>query len=62
MIKSADDSEITRKINNDDGSVYIEEINSFAKWCDDTYLYFNVSKTKKMCIDFKKTRRDPKPV
>ena len=62
MITLADDSEITRKINNGDGSVYIEEINSFVNWCDDTYLYFNVSKTKKMCIDFKKSRRDPKPV
>ena len=38
MITLVDNSEITRKVNNDDGSMYIEEINSFDKWCDDIYL------------------------
>ena len=27
----------------------MEEINSFVKWCDDNYLYLNVSKTKR-CV------------
>ena len=62
MIKFAGDSEITGKIKNHDGSVYIEEINSFVKSCDDNYLYLNVSKTKEMRIDFRKRRGDPKPV
>ena len=26
------------------------------------YLYLNVSKTKEMCIDFRKSQRCPKPV
>ena len=38
MIKFADDSEITGKNQNDDDYVYMEEINSFVKWCDDNYL------------------------
>ena len=35
MIKFANDSEMIGKINNDNDSVYIQEINSFVKWCDD---------------------------
>ena len=35
MIKFADESEITGKIKNDGDCVYVEEINSFVKWCDD---------------------------
>ena len=31
-------------------------------WCDKNYLYLNVSKTKKMCADFRKNQRCPKPV
>ena len=31
-------------------------------WCDKNYLYLNVSKTKEMCIDFRKNQRCPKPV
>ena len=46
MIKFADESEITGKIKNDGDCVYVEEINSFVKWCDDNYLYLNVSKRK----------------
>ena len=40
----------------------IEAINRFVKWCDDNYLYLNISKTKEMCIDFRKCRSDPTPV
>ena len=29
--------------------------------CDIKYLYLNVSKTKEMCIDFRKIHRCPKP-
>ena len=30
--------------------------------CDKNYLYSNVSKTKEMCIDFRKNQRCTKPV
>ena len=56
MIKFADESEITGKIKNDGDCVYVEEINSFVKWCDGNYLYLNVSNTKAMCIDFRKRK------
>ena len=31
-------------------------------WCDENYLYLNVSKTKEMCIDCSKNQRCPKSV
>ena len=31
-------------------------------WCDKNYLCLNVSKTKEMCIDFRKNQRCPIPV
>ena len=30
--------------------------------CDKNHLYLNVSKTKELCIDFRKNQRCPKPV
>ena len=32
------------------------------RWCDDSYRYLNVSKTKEVCTGFRKNRGDPKPV
>ena len=39
-----------------------KQIENFVNWCDKHYLYLNVSKTKEMCIDFRKKQRCPKPV
>ena len=39
-----------------------KQIGNFVNWCDKHYLYLNVSKTKEMCIDFRKNQRCPKPV
>ena len=33
-----------------------------VNWCNKNFLYFNVSKTKEMCTDFRKNQRCPKPV
>lgn len=30
-------------------------LDSFIKWCDESYLQLNVSKTKYMCTDFRRT-------
>ena len=43
-------------------ALYHKQIENFVKWCDKHYLYLNVSKTKEMCIDFRKIQRCPKPV
>lgn len=33
----------------------------FVRWCDDSFLDLNVSKTKEIIIDFRKSSVDPKP-
>ena len=61
-MKFADDTELVGKISNDEDALYHKQIENFVNWCDKKYLYLNVSKTKEMCIDFRKNQRCPKPV
>ena len=60
--KFADDTELVGKITNDEDALYHKQIENFVNWCDRNYLYLNVSKTKEMCIDFRKNQRCQKPV
>ena len=60
--KFADDTELVGKISNDEDAIYHKQIENFLNWCDKNYLYLNVSKTKEMCVDFRKNQRCPKPV
>ena len=62
VVKFADDTELVGKISNDEGDIYHKQIENFVNWCDKNYLYLNVSKTKEMCLDFRKNQRRPKPV
>ncbi|WP_419631026.1 reverse transcriptase domain-containing protein, partial [Thiolapillus sp.] len=62
LVKFADDTELVGKISNDEDALYHKQIENFVNWCDKNYLYLNVSKTKEMCIDFRKNQRCPKPV
>ena len=62
LVKFADDTELVGKISNDEDALYHKQIENFVIWCDKNYLYLNVSKTKEMCIDFRKNQRCPKPV
>ena len=62
LVKFADDTELVGKISNDEDALYHKQIETFVNWCDKNYLYQNVSKTKKMCADFRKNQRCPKPV
>ena len=61
-VKFADDTELVGKISNDEDAIYHKQIENFVNWCDRNYWYLNVSKTKEMCIDFRKNQRCPKPV
>ena len=36
----------------------MEEINSFARWCVDNYLYLDVLKMKEIYIDLRQNRSD----
>ena len=62
VVKFADDTELVGKISNDEVAIYHKQTENFVNWCDKNYLYLNVSKTKEMCIDFRKNQRCPKPV
>ena len=52
VVKFADDTELVGKISNDEDATYHKQIEKFVNCCDKNYLYF--SKTKEMCIDFRK--------
>ena len=61
LVKFVDDTELVGKL----VMIKMHYTTSRLKtvnWCDKNYLYLNVSKTKKMCIDFRKNQRCPKPV
>ena len=62
LVKFANDTELIGKISNDEGALYHKQIENFVNWCDENYWYLNVSKTKEMCIDFRKNKRCPKQV
>ena len=55
-------TELVGEISNDEDTLFHKQIENFVNWCDKNYLYLNVSKTKEMCIDFRKNKRCPKPV
>ena len=60
LVKFVDDTELVGKISNDEDARYHKQIENFVNWCDKNYLYLNVSKTKEICIDFRKNQRCPK--
>ena len=57
LVKFAD-TELVGKISNDENALYHEQIENFVNWWDKSFLYLNVSKTKEMCIDFRKKIKD----
>ena len=56
VVKFADDAELVGNISNDEDAIYHKQTENFVNWCDKNYLYLNVSKTKEMCIDFRKNQ------
>ena len=62
LLKFADDTTLQGLITNGDESKYREEINRFVTWCDTYNLTLNVSKTKEMVIDFRRSRNSLEPL
>ena len=58
LLKFADDTTLQGLISNDDESAYRSEIDQFVCWCSDNFLELNVSKTKEMIFDFRRTKPD----
>ena len=53
VIKYSDDSAIEDLSNSDE--VYFSQVERFCAWCKEHYLNLNVSKTKELLIDFRKS-------
>ncbi len=53
VVKYADDSVIVSLLQNNETS-HGPIIEGFVKWCKESYLQFNISKTKDMITDFRK--------
>ena len=53
LVKFADDTSMVGLITNDYDTEYRQEIMSFIQYCKEDHLVLNVSKTKKMLIDFR---------
>ena len=62
VVKYADDTMIVGLVKNDDDSDYFKCIDFVSNWCKENYLDINVSKTKEVVYDYRKTEVDRSPV
>eukprot|EP00745_Piridium_sociabile_P003480 TRINITY_DN12039_c0_g1_i1.p1 TRINITY_DN12039_c0_g1~~TRINITY_DN12039_c0_g1_i1.p1 ORF type:complete len:561 (-),score=151.19 TRINITY_DN12039_c0_g1_i1:152-1588(-) len=61
LIKFADDTSLTGLIQQDESS-YRKAVDDLVAWCDDNFLLLNVTKTKELVIDFRKTAASVDPL
>ena len=40
----------------------VSSVERFSSWCSNNFLHLNVSKTKEMCIDFRRNRTVNSPI
>ena len=62
MVKFSDDTTVIGCVNNANESVYREEVQRLSGWCKNNNLVLNMSKTKEMIIDFRKTKTPIHPL
>ena len=62
LIKFADDTAMTGLIHSDDDRAYLHQLQSFVEYCNTNFLQLNISKTKEMVIDFRRSVLRPPPV
>lgn len=62
LIKFADDTALIGLISNDDDSMFLNVVQNFTKYCKESFLELNVSKTKEMIVNFHKAPVLPPPV
>ena len=58
LVKFADDTTIVGLISNNDESSYREEVDTLTSWCRDNNLSVNVSKTKRMIVDYSRRQEE----
>ncbi|XP_070193950.1 uncharacterized protein [Littorina saxatilis] len=62
LSKFADDSALVGLIQNDDDTVYKQEVDKLVEWCDQNSLDLNVGKTKEMITDFRRGEKETEPL
>ena len=55
LIKFAHNTAMTGLIGKDDVSEFQSQVNNFVDYCDRNYLELNVSKSKEMIVDFRRS-------
>ena len=59
IIKFADDTTVIGLISDDDESAYRDDVKHSVRWCASNDLVLNVSKTKEIVVDFRKSKSVP---
>ncbi len=59
IIKFADDTVVLGLISNNDETAYLDEVEILTSWCQENCLSLNVSKTKELFVDFRKSQQRP---
>ncbi len=59
IIKFSDDTVVLGLISKDDETAYLDEVERLTSWCQDNCLSLNVSKTKELIVDFRKSQQRP---
>ncbi|KAK0130917.1 putative RNA-directed DNA polymerase from transposon BS [Merluccius polli] len=62
IIKFADDMTVLGLIRGNDESAYRKEVKELTSWCSSHNLHLNVSKTREMVIDFRRTSHHLMPL
>ena len=57
--KFADDTVVVGLISNNNETAYREEVENLTSWCKENNLLLNVTKTKEMIMDFRRSKRTP---
>ena len=58
-VKFADDTTVIGLISDDDESAYRDDVKQLVSWCASNDLVLNVSKTKEIVVDFRKSKYVP---
>ena len=62
LLKFADDTTIEGLIENSNEIPYRNQVDKLVSWCSENNLELNVSKTKEMVIDFRRSKPEPEPL
>jgi hypothetical protein len=61
IIKFADDTTMVGLITDNDKTAYREEVRDLAVWCQNNNLSLNITKTKEIIVDYRKSRTEHAP-